>query len=63
MAMAILGALRFRDKTGKGQKIDLAQFDSMFAYNTQVTTYWLSGKNEEERRKEEEEKKKKCSTT
>jgi CoA:oxalate CoA-transferase len=58
MAMAILGALRFRDKTGKGQKIDLAQFDSMFAYNTQVTTYWLSGKNEEERRKEEEEKKK-----
>jgi crotonobetainyl-CoA:carnitine CoA-transferase CaiB-like acyl-CoA transferase len=58
MAMAILGAIRFRDKTGKGQKIDLSQFDAMFAYNTQVTTYWLSGKNEAERRKEEEERKK-----
>ncbi|MFB0558469.1 MAG: CaiB/BaiF CoA transferase family protein [Candidatus Bathyarchaeia archaeon] len=54
-AMAVLGAIRYRDKTGRGQKIDCAQFDSMFAYNTQVTTYWLSGKNEAERRKEREE--------
>ncbi|MBM3291109.1 CoA transferase [Candidatus Bathyarchaeota archaeon] len=59
MSMAIIGAIRYRDKTGVGQKIDLAQFDSMFAYNTQVTTYWLSGKNETQRRVEDEERRKK----
>ncbi len=32
-AMAILAALRYRDKTGVGQKIDVAQLDTMFAYN------------------------------
>ncbi len=57
-AMAILGALRFRDKTGKGQKIDCAQFDNMFAYNTGITNYFVSGKNEVERRKEREERRK-----
>jgi len=57
-AMAILGAIRYRDKTGEGQKIDCAQYDSMFAYNTSVTNYWLSGKTEAERRVEEEERKK-----
>ena len=57
-AMAILGALRFRDKTGKGQKIDCAQFDNMFAYNTGITNYFVSGKNEVERRKEREERQK-----
>ena len=57
-AMAVIGAIRFRDKTGKGQKIDVAQFDCMFAYNTQVTTHWLSGKTEVERRPEEEERRK-----
>jgi crotonobetainyl-CoA:carnitine CoA-transferase CaiB-like acyl-CoA transferase len=58
-AMAILGALRYRDKTGEGQKIDLAQYDTMFAYNVNVMTYWLSGKTEGERRAEEEERRKK----
>jgi crotonobetainyl-CoA:carnitine CoA-transferase CaiB-like acyl-CoA transferase len=57
-AMAILGALRFRDKTGKGQKIDCAQFDNMFAYNTGITNYFVSGKNEVERRKERDERRK-----
>ncbi len=57
-AMAILGPLRFRDKTGKGQKIDCAQFDNMFAYNTGITNYFVSGKNEVERRKEREERRK-----
>ncbi|MBS7630241.1 CoA transferase [Candidatus Bathyarchaeota archaeon] len=42
-AMAILAALRYRDKTGEGQMIDVAQFDCMVAYNTAVTGYLLSG--------------------
>jgi len=58
MAMAVIAAIRYRDKTGKGQKIDLAQFDSMFAYNTGVTTFWVTGKNEAERKKDDEERKK-----
>ncbi|MBN1683543.1 CoA transferase [Candidatus Bathyarchaeota archaeon] len=58
MAMGIIGAIRYRDKTGVGQKLDIAQFDSMFAYNTQVTTYWLSGKNEVQRRAEDQERRK-----
>ena len=57
-AMCIIGAIRYRDKTGKGQKIDCAQFDTMFAYNTGVTNYFVSGKNEVERRKEREERRK-----
>ena len=57
-AMCIIGAIRYRDKTGKGQKIDCAQFDTMFAYNTGITNYLVSGKNEEERRKESEERRK-----
>lgn len=54
-AMCIIGALRHRDKTGKGQKIDVAQIDTMFAYNVNTTHYFLSGKHEIERRKEMEE--------
>jgi len=42
-AMAILTALRYRDKTGKGQMIDVAQLDCMVAYNTAITGYLLSG--------------------
>ncbi|HUS78795.1 MAG TPA: CoA transferase [Patescibacteria group bacterium] len=57
-AMAIIGAIRFRDKTGKGQKIDCAQFDTMFAYNTGITNFFVSGKDEVERRKESEERRK-----
>jgi len=42
-AMAILGALRYRDKTGIGQMIDLAQLDCMVALNPAITGYFLSG--------------------
>jgi CoA:oxalate CoA-transferase len=41
--MAILAALRYRDKTGRGQMIDVAQLDCMVAYNTAITGYLLSG--------------------
>jgi len=58
-AMAILGAIRYRDKTGEGQKIDCAQYDAMFAFNTNIMNYWLSGKTEAERRVEEEERRQK----
>ena len=55
-AMSIIAAIRFRDKTGRGQMIDVAQTDCMVAYNTNITTYFVSGKNETERRKEQEER-------
>ena len=41
--MCILAALRYRDRTGVGQMIDVAQFDCMVAYNTAITGYLLSG--------------------
>ena len=41
--MAILMALRHRDRTGVGQMIDVAQLDCMVAYNTAITGYLLSG--------------------
>lgn len=57
-AMSIIAALRYRDKTGKGQKIDVAQLDTMFAYNVNTTTYFVSGKDEATRRAEQDERKK-----
>ena len=42
-AMAIVAAIRHRDRTGVGQMIDVAQFDCMVAYNTAITGYTLSG--------------------
>jgi CoA:oxalate CoA-transferase len=42
-AMAIIAALRYRDHTGVGQMIDVAQFDCMTALNPAVTGYNLSG--------------------
>jgi crotonobetainyl-CoA:carnitine CoA-transferase CaiB-like acyl-CoA transferase len=42
-AMAVIAALRYRDKTGIGQMIDVAQLDCMVAYNTAITGYLLSG--------------------
>jgi CoA:oxalate CoA-transferase len=42
-AMAILAALRYRDKTGLGQMIDIAQLDCMVAVNPGITGYFLSG--------------------
>ena len=41
--MAILAALRHRDRYGIGQMIDVAQLDCMVAYNTAITGYLLSG--------------------
>ena len=41
--MAILAALRHRDRYGIGQMIDVAQLDCMIAYNTAITGYLLSG--------------------
>ena len=41
--MAILAALRYRDKTGIGQMIDVAQLDCMVALNPGITGYFLSG--------------------
>ena len=41
--MSILMALRYKEKTGKGQMIDVAQLDCMVAYNTAITGYLLSG--------------------
>ena len=59
-AMSVIAAIRYRDKTGKGQLIDVAQTDCMIAYNTNVTTYFVSGKTEAERRQEMEELRKKA---
>jgi CoA:oxalate CoA-transferase len=54
-AMSIIAAIRYRDKTGVGQWIDVAQLDCMAAYNyNNITTYLLSGKNDAERRREQE---------
>lgn len=58
-SMSIIAALRYRDKTGIGQMVDVAQADCMFAYNTGSTSFLLSGKDEVTRRKEQEERRKK----
>ena len=50
-AMSIIAALRYRDKTGVGQMIDVAQFDCMVAYNTAITGYLLTGLKPYELRK------------
>ena len=42
-AMAIIAAIRHRDKTGAGQMIDVAQLDCMLAYNTGITGFMLTG--------------------
>jgi len=57
-AMSIIAAIRYRDKTGIGQMIDVAQADCMFAYNTGTTSYLLTGKDEVTRRKEQDERRK-----
>ncbi|MHA2394629.1 MAG: CaiB/BaiF CoA transferase family protein [Promethearchaeota archaeon] len=50
-AMAILAAIRYRDKTGVGQMIDVSQLDCMLAYNTGITSYLISGLKPHEIRK------------
>ena len=42
-AMSVMAAIRHRDKTGKGQMIDVAQLDCMVALNPAIVSYTLSG--------------------
>jgi crotonobetainyl-CoA:carnitine CoA-transferase CaiB-like acyl-CoA transferase len=42
-AMSIIGAIRYRDRTGKGQMIDVAQLDCMVNLVPALTGYYLSG--------------------
>ena len=42
-AMAVLAAVRHRDKTGVGQMIDVAQLDCMLSLTPAITGYILSG--------------------
>jgi crotonobetainyl-CoA:carnitine CoA-transferase CaiB-like acyl-CoA transferase len=52
-ACAILAALYFRELTGVGQRIDVAQMDCMITMNAhRFTPYLLTGKTAEERSKE-----------
>jgi crotonobetainyl-CoA:carnitine CoA-transferase CaiB-like acyl-CoA transferase len=52
--IAILGALRYKDRTGEGQLIDVSQLDVMIAQNgVQIAGYTLSGKLPHLRRDEQ----------
>lgn len=42
--IAVLAALHYRNMTGRGQKIDVAQADSMIAVEPSITWYTLIGK-------------------
>jgi CoA:oxalate CoA-transferase len=42
-AMSIITAIRYRDKTGIGQALDVSQLDCMVAFNPSITGYNLSG--------------------
>jgi CoA:oxalate CoA-transferase len=43
-ASSIIAAIRYRDKTGKGQMIDVAQADCMVSFNTvSITSYTMTG--------------------
>lgn len=51
-SFAIVAALRFRDKTGKGQRVDVSQADCMLSFiSGAVTTYLLTGLTTIQRRK------------
>jgi crotonobetainyl-CoA:carnitine CoA-transferase CaiB-like acyl-CoA transferase len=41
--IGVLAALRHRDRTGTGQYVDVAMFDSMVAFADVVTNYWSMG--------------------
>jgi crotonobetainyl-CoA:carnitine CoA-transferase CaiB-like acyl-CoA transferase len=41
--IGVLAALRHRDRTGIGQYVDVAMFDSMVAFADVVTNYWSMG--------------------
>lgn len=42
-AMSVIAAIRYRDKTGHGQMIDVAQSDCMTALVSSIVTYTLTG--------------------
>lgn len=51
-AFSIVAAIRYRDKTGKGQMIDVSQLDCMTSFNTcAITEYSLFGETTVEIRK------------
>ncbi|MGQ9679568.1 MAG: CaiB/BaiF CoA transferase family protein [Candidatus Bathyarchaeia archaeon] len=51
-AFSIVAAIRYRDKTGKGQMIDVSQLDCMASFNTcAITEYSLFGETTVEIRK------------
>ena len=41
--IGVLAALRHRDRTGEGQYVDIAMFDSMVAMTDVVTNLWSLG--------------------
>ena len=41
--IGVLAALRHRDRTGEGQYVDIAMFDSMVAMTDLVTNFWSMG--------------------
>jgi crotonobetainyl-CoA:carnitine CoA-transferase CaiB-like acyl-CoA transferase len=41
--IGILAALRHRDRTGEGQRLDVAMFDSMVAFADVVVNFWSMG--------------------
>ncbi len=44
--IGILAALRHRDATGLGQRVDVAMFDSMIAMTDVVTNFWSLGRRD-----------------
>jgi len=44
--IGILSALRHRDATGLGQRVDIAMFDSMIAMTDVVTNFWSLGRRD-----------------
>jgi crotonobetainyl-CoA:carnitine CoA-transferase CaiB-like acyl-CoA transferase len=41
--IGVLAALRHRDHTGKGQRVDIAMYDAMIAMTDIVTSFWSMG--------------------
>jgi formyl-CoA transferase len=41
--VGVLAALRHRDRTGRGQHVDVAMYDSLIALTDLVTNYWSMG--------------------